>query len=295
MKKLSPWQADLLLLAVAFTWGVTFIIVKKALQDISPFAFLAIRFTMAFLFLLLFDKQCRKTPRSQTYPFLYNKKVLHAGGVIGFFLFSGYAFQTAGLQYTSASNAAFITGLSVVLVPLLSTCFTKRLPNPYVLLGALVAALGLGLLTLEKGYSLQKGDLLILLCAFSFAMHIISVGHYTGQFEAASLSILQIGLVGLLSCGAVYLIPGESWPATWTLNIWIALLLTAIPATSLAILVQNSVQQYTSPARTAIVFSMEPVFGALSAWYLAGESFTQQGLWGAALVLVGMLLAELKN
>ncbi|QNB47564.1 EamA family transporter [Thermanaerosceptrum fracticalcis] len=286
MTKLAPWQADLLLLGVAATWGATFITVKNALGGISPFVFITIRFTLAFLFLLLIYR-----PEKE----LLKRRNLRAGVIIGLFLFGGYAFQTVGLQYTSAANAGFITGLSVVLVPLLSIFISKKYPNLYVLGGALAASLGLGLMTLDEHLSFHPGDLLILLCAVSFALHIITIGIFAPHQDTTILTVTQIGFVALLSLILTFFLPQETWQITWRKDLWIALGLTAIPATSLAILIQNRVQQYTSPARTAIIFATEPVFGAFFAWYFGGEILTGQAVWGAALVLTGMLLAELKE
>ncbi len=285
MTKLAAWQADLLLLGVAATWGATFITVKNALSGISPFVFITMRFTLAFLFLLLLYRPKELLKRSN----------LRAGVMIGFFLFGGYALQTVGLQYTSAANAGFITGLSVVLVPILNIFISKKYPSFYVLGGALAASLGLALMTLDEHLIFHLGDLLILLCAVSFALHIITIGIFAPQQDTTVLTVTQIGLVAVLSSILTFFLPQENWQITWRKDLWLALGLTAIPATSLAILIQNRVQQYTSPARTAIIFATEPVFGAFFAWYSGGEILTTRALWGAALVLLGMLIAELKK
>ena len=286
MTKLAAWQADLLLLGVAAIWGATFITVKNVLGGISPFVFISIRFTLAFLFLLLIFRPGKE---------LLKKDNLKAGGIIGLFLFGGYALQTVGLKYTSAAKAGFITGLSVVLVPLLSIFISKKLPNLYVMGGALLASSGLALMTLDEHLSFHLGDLLILLCALSFALHIITIGIFAPRGDTTILTIMQIGLVALLSFLLTFFLPQESWRITWQKDVWISLGLTSIPATSLAILIQNRVQQYTSPSRTAIIFATEPVFGAFFAWYYGGEILTTRALWGAALILSGMLLAELRE
>lgn len=286
MRNLKAWQADLLLLAVAFVWGTTFVLVKKALGGITPFTFLAVRFLLAFIFLYLIYRPGQK---------LFHKQLLVAGATIGIFLFAGYAFQTVGLQYTSAANAGFITGLSVILVPFFSVFLTRQLPNLYVVCGALLATGGLALLTLNPDLALQKGDLLVFFCACAFALHIIFVGRYATRVDPTLLSMLQILLVGLLSALMAVASPTESLPTAWTGELWIALGITAILATSLALLIQNSVQRFTSPARTAIIFATEPVFAALTAYTYGGEELTGKALVGAVLVLAGILLAELKG
>lgn len=277
-------KADLALLGVAFIWGVTFVVVQDALSDIGPYYFLAVRFLLAFLFLLIiFFKQFRRLDR----------ETLTAGCLIGLFLFAGYAFQTVGLKYTSASNAGFITGLSVVLVPVFHALATRRLPNIFVAAGVFSAAVGLALLSLGKNLQINYGDLLVLFCAVCFAMQIILVGHYASRHNPNLLAAIQIGIVSLVSFvfGAVT----ENMPAHFTRPVWVAFLLTAIPATSLAFLIQNKMQRFTSSTHTAIIFSMEPVFAALTAFFAAGESLTLRQAAGCALILGGMLLAELKG
>jgi len=286
VKHLRAWQADLLLLAVAFIWGATFVLVKDALNDITPLTFISIRFILAFLFLYLLYRPGKE---------ILAWPVLKAGFAIGFWLFAGYAFQTVGLQYTSAANAGFITGLSVILVPFFSIRLTKVLPNRYVVGGALMAVAGLTLMTLGPDLVLQKGDVLVFFCACAFALHIIFVGRYAQEHNTIHLALLQILAVGLLSAFLAVLFPWEALPAVWTGQVWLALGVTAILATALAFLVQNSVQRFTSPSRTAIIFAMEPVFAALTAYTYGGEELTAKALLGAALVLAGIILAELKG
>lgn len=283
MKKPTAWQADCLLLFVAFIWGTTFIVVKNALVDITPYAFLALRFFVAFFSLVFF---CRP------YRSLIAPDVLKSGGLIGLFLFMGYAFQTIGLQYTKASNAAFITGLSVVLVPLFAVYINKQKLASKNYFGAITAAFGIFLLSFDGSYSLHKGDFLILLCACSFALHIISIGRYSEKHDTILLAAVQIAVVAAVSTVLTFLLPSESWPRFWSGNVLIALGVTAVPATSLALFIQTRMQKYTSPSRVAIIFAMEPVFGALSAWYLGGEILGMRALLGAVFVLLGIIIVE---
>lgn len=276
----SRW-ADFTLLLVTLVWGSTFVIVKRAIEDLPPFPFLAIRFGLAFISLL---------------PFLWverqhiSKETLMKGAAVGVFLFSGYAWQTVGLQYTTASNAGFITGLSIVIVPTLVTITTRRLPRPSLLLGILSALIGLALLSLGDHLQLNKGDIMVLACAVSFALHIFLVGRYAPHTNATVLASVQILTVSILSSLGSLLLPQP--PIHFTSAAWIALLVTAIPATSLAFFAQTKMQQFTTSTHTALIFSMEPVFSAITAFLVAGEVFTLKGLIGAGLVLGGMLIAE---
>lgn len=275
-------KADLSLLAVTLIWGVTFVVVKDALDHIGPYYFIAIRFAIACLFLcaVYYKQLAGITP-----------KEIQAGVLIGLFLFGGYAFQTVGLKYTGAANAGFITGLSVILVPLYFAFHYKRLPSVNLSVGALSAVAGLALLSLSDSLTFNYGDLLVFFCAICFAGHIIMVGKFSSNFNPVMLTIIQIGTVSLISFLAG--ISMEKVPETITETVWWALLLTAVPATSLAFLIQNKVQKYTSTTHTAIIFTMEPVFAGLGAYILAGEVLSPRQLAGCFLILAGMLAAEL--
>jgi drug/metabolite transporter (DMT)-like permease len=276
--------ADLLLLLVALIWGLTFPAIKDALDAITPFAFLTIRFSIACLFLLvLYPKNMVKISRT----------TLIAGLIIGTALFLGYGLQTVGIQYTTASNAAFITGLAVVLVPIINIPFSKKLPTKFALLGAISAAFGLSLLSLGSGFNMNYGDFLMFLCAIAFATHIVLVSKYAPKIDTTLLTIIQISAVALFS--GITTAAFETFVIRFTREVWIGLAICAIPATALAYWIQNKVQQYTSPARTAIIFSMEPVFGAIFSYFWLGELLTTKGFIGCGFVLLGMLLAELKG
>lgn len=276
--------ANLSLLAVTAVWGATFIVVKQATEDLPPYPFLAIRFAIAFLTLL---------------PFVWGKRrhlswtAVWKGLGLGCFLFGGYATQTIGLQYTTASNAGFITGLSVVIVPLLVSITTRKFPSPTLLLGILSAVTGLALLSLGDDLSLNSGDSIVLLCTIFFALHIFLVGRYAPTENAAILAAGQIFAVSLLSTIFSLFFPQPS--SHFTPYAWFGILLTAIPATSLAFYIQTKMQQFTTPTQTALICSAEPVFSALFAFLLAGEILPMRGLFGAALVLFGMLIAEFRG
>ncbi|MHB1654018.1 MAG: DMT family transporter [Desulfitobacteriaceae bacterium] len=280
MRTLPRLWADFSLVLVTLIWGATFVVVKRAIADLPPFPFLTIRFALAFLSLLPLINWRQH----------FNKQAALKGLGIGIFLFSGYAWQTIGLQYTSASNAGFITGLSVVLVPAIVSLTTRTLPRPTLLFGVLSATVGLALLSLNQDFRLNRGDLFILMCAVSFALHIFLVGRYSPQTDAVVLTAAQILAATLLSAFASFVFPQP--PLHFTGNVWIGILLTAIPATSLAFFVQTKMQQFTSPSHTALILASEPVFSALFAFLLAGETLTSRGLLGAGLVLIGMLVAE---
>lgn len=277
-------KAELALLAVSFIWGTTFVLVKEALSSIGPFTFLGLRFLAAFLFLALVTKSALSD---------FNRSTIKAGLIIGVFLLAGYLLQTLGLQFTTASKAGFITGLSVVIVPIIYSIYTLTWPSLASVVSVGLATAGLFLLTVEKGMYITSGDLLVLGCAFAFAMHIIMVDRYTRKYNPLVLTTIQIGFVA-----AVTLLLGlglEPWPPVFSAPVVEALVITSIPATALAFLIQNAMQKYTTPTRTAIILITEPVFAYGFAHFWAGETLALRGLVGCLLIITGMLLSELKN
>jgi drug/metabolite transporter (DMT)-like permease len=279
---IRQWQADTLLLLVALIWGSTFVLVKRSVAHFPVFAFLSLRFALAAVMLLiLFSQRLRDVHRAE----------ICAGMAIGLFLFAGYAFQTFGLRYTSASKAAFITGLSVVMVPILSTWLFKRAPKREAMGGVLLSTVGLALLTLEGDLRPAYGDWLVLGCAICFALHITTVSAFAPRIDAMALTTIQVAAAALLS-GAVSLAT-ENWPWPVSTDIWMAATLTGALATAFAYGVQNSMQTRTTATHTALIFATEPVFAAAFARLLAGERLSTWGVVGSALILLGMLLAEL--
>lgn len=285
MKKLNPLTADIALLGVAIVWGATFVVVKNAIEIVPVYQFLVIRFLISFL--LLF-------PAVFTSLKSITAKEIKYGVILGVFLFMGYAFQTIGLQYTSASKAGFITGMAVVLVPIFSWMLFNEVPGKIVIFGTFLAFLGLGLLSLQGSLNIEYGDLLVLGCAVSFAFHITYVSKFAGQGRTTILTIIQIAMVALLSLP--FSIMQEGWPRIyWTTDLLTAIIITGLFATTIAFFLQTYMQRFTSAAHTALIFSTEPVFAALFAYLLIGEILSPRGILGGALILLGMLISETSN
>ena len=226
------------------------------------------------------------------------REEIFAGLRLGFFMFAGYAFQTAGLQYTSASNSGFVTGSSVVLVPLLFGIFWGHRLTAWVYLGALAAGFGLYYLTIpvEGVAHLNKGDVLTFVAAASYAVHIILVSEYTKQHSASALSVLQViacaGMAWIMTgiAAAIRWQPARFVPS-WSLLIGISV--CAVFATAVAFSIQLWAQQYTTPGHAAILFTLEPVFAVLTSYLFLGERLRMRAIFGAAFVLAGILIAEL--
>jgi drug/metabolite transporter (DMT)-like permease len=276
--------ADAALLLVAAVWGLTFVTVKNAINLLPPFTFNFYRFALAAVVMGAFALPRRRE---------LTKAAVKAGVLLGIFLFLGYSFQTFGLLYTTASNAGFITGLSVIFVPLFSTLINKEKPGGGVISGALCAAAGLALISGFGVTEFNVGDLLVLCCAFSFALHIIYVGKFTALYSTVWLVALQIGVVAV--CSGFFSLFLESDSNTFQPAVWPALIITALFATSFAFFVQNYMQRFTSPSHTAIILTSEPVFSAVFSVLLLQESLTPYAYWGGALIVLGMLLSEVKT
>jgi len=275
-------QADLALVLVTFIWGTTFILVKDALNDVAPFTFLAMRFGLA---TVLLAAVCPlKLLRN-------GRKALGPGFVVGCSLFAGYAFQTVGLMYTSASHAAFVTSLSVVIVPVMAALAFGQPSSRGAWAGVCFAVVGLALLTLDEGLAPNKGDVLVLFCAISFALQIILVGRYTRSTDPVALATVQIATVSLLSLIAAVAL--DPVPAPPTAKVWTALVITGAFATSFALLVQATVQRFTTATHTGLIMSLEPAFAAVFNYVYAGEALAPRAMFGGALILAGMILAEL--
>jgi drug/metabolite transporter (DMT)-like permease len=290
----KPWFADFNLVLVAFVWGTTFVIVQKAIAFLEPYSFNTIRFSLAAVILLFIIYFFKRT----SFNGFKNKNLLKSGSILGFWLFLGYGFQTVGLLYTTSSKAGFITGLSVVLVPLLSFMFLKQKLNWQIGLSSFIAVIGLYLLTIHNSFSLNIGDGYVLLCAFSFALHIVFTGKFAKSFDALCLTVVQLFTVSLLSF--ITALFTENWKDIFAANmvfkpeVITALLITSLFATALAFLAQTYFQSFTTPARVALIFAMEPVFAAITAFIVQGEILGTKALTGCILILFGMILSEIK-
>jgi len=281
-------KAHLLLLAATFVWGSTFIVIKSALSDATPLVFNAVRMVIASLVLCaIFFRQLRALPVG----------ALRAGFEIGTLMWLGYEFQTAGLLYTSASKSAFLTGVSVVLVPLLLAILWRRHINRYTLAGVATAFIGLYLLCVPHAQglsltSLNRGDLLTLACAIAFAFQIIVLGRRAQHFGFAQLVPVEIAVCAIWMLVSIPIAEPHghirfNLPMLWALGV------TAMLGTVGCFIVQAWAQRFTPPTHTALIFSLEPVFAGLTSYVLIGERLGQRALLGAALILVGVLASEL--
>jgi drug/metabolite transporter (DMT)-like permease len=277
--------AEALLVWNALIWGATFVVVKSALAGISPLYFLALRFSLATVALLVLFRGVGKGARDW--------KSVGAGVLIGSLLFAGYLTQTLGLRLTSAPKSAFITGLCSVLVPVLAAVVYKIRPQVAEVAGLLVATAGMGLMTLHGSLgAISRGDLLTLLCAFAFAAHIVTLGHYSGQVSFELLSVTQIATSAVWSWALLWWM--EKPRVEWRPSVVCAILVTGLLATALAFTIQAWAQRYTTSTRTALIYMLEPVTAWLTSYFLTGEGLSGRAAAGAGLILGGVVLVEVK-
>ena len=286
-------RAHLLLIAVVLVWGSTFTVIKDALGDISPLLFNLLRMMLASLAMAAVYR--RRLAR-------LNRRVVASGAVVGLFLAGGYEFQTAGLRLTTPSKSAFITGLVVVLVPLLSAVRVLRVsgmhaPRWNAWLGALTAFSGIVLLTVPAGAplgiaSVDRGDLLTLGCSVSFALHMIALAHTSPRVPYEQLALLQIGFAALFM--ALCLPVFEPHPVFHpTARVGVALAVSSLLATAAAFTIQSWAQQFLPPTHTAVILTLEPVFAWLTSFLLLGERLGLRSGAGALLILSGIAVTEM--
>ncbi|USK37649.1 DMT family transporter [Cytobacillus firmus] len=284
--------ADVSLLLVAFVWGTTFVLVQNAIAFLEPFSFNGVRFFLAALilggWLVIFErKQIKKMDR----------KLLISGVIMGLFLFIGYTFQTIGLLHTTSSKAGFITGLSVVMVPVFSLMLLKIKPGFNAIIGVSIATAGLYFLTMTDNAPLNIGDAYVLICAVGFALHIIFTGKYSSKYPALLLTVIQVSTVAVLS--VIFALITEDWQQAletevlFKANVVTALIVTSLFATAIAFFAQTAFQKYTTPTRVALIFAMEPVFAAAAGFMWANERLSFSALAGCLLIFAGMIFAEL--
>jgi drug/metabolite transporter (DMT)-like permease len=277
-------RADLALLLVTLLWGLTFPLIRSALQDLDPFWFIALRFALAalvFLPLLLSVPAARAGLRRAWLP----------GLALAVIAWASYFSQVLGLRTVGAGRAAFITGTSVILVPLMSPLFRAGRPGRIDLVAALVATLGMYLLTDPRGSGFTSGDAWILLCAVMYAVYIHTLQKVLrSDPHELSLAFVQIAGVGL--CASL-LIPAAASGPVLSKSVVIALLFCAVFATVGTFWLQTRYQRRTTPERVALIFAMEPVFASVFAYLLLGETLGLLAVAGGLLILVAVIGAEL--
>jgi drug/metabolite transporter (DMT)-like permease len=277
-------RANALLIIVTMIWGSSFLIVQHTLTLVGPFTFLAMRFGFAVLVLA----------------FLFRKRLIHityseilTGSIIGLFLFASYAFQTVSLQYTTSSQAGFISGMYVPLVAILAIPLLKQRPTLGGILGIVLSMSGLVLLSLKNGLQITigPGEILALACAFASALHVICISKFAPKADAVNLTIVQIALTAVLSLIAMPIAREPlSLPA---FPVWGSALFLGVVATAFCLAVMNWVQQFVSSTEAAMFYALELVWVSVLG-HFAGDNLTLLGWIGCGCMLSSMVVGELR-
>ncbi len=278
-------QAHSLLLLAAAIWGFSFVGQERAMEHLSPLAFNAVRFAIGGLVLLHWaGKIALRRDLLST---------LRAGSVLGVILFAGSWLQQAGIQDvdTGAGDAGFITGLYVVLVPILGLAFGRKTTR-WIWVGVVFAFVGLYFLSVRDGLTMSRGDLLVLLGAFCWTFHILLIDKYTRHHQPLHLAAVQFLVCSALN-GVFMVALGESiaWQAATAA--WLPILYCGLFATAIGFTLQIVAQEHAHPSTAGILLSGEMIFAAIGGWLLLGERMDARAALGAALMMIGILLAQL--
>jgi drug/metabolite transporter (DMT)-like permease len=296
MRKYFP---ETMLMINTLIWGATFVIIKSALTNVSPLLFISLRFLTATLILLPFAFKMFRN---------INRQIFWDGIFLGLLYFIGFTTQTAGLKYTTATKSAFITGTFIIFTPVFQVLIERRSPAKRVLLGILLALTGLIFLT-SKGDSLlgvfseisesfNIGDFLTLLCALFFALYLVYLDIISKRNDYKPLVFLQVVVTGILGLLFSFLFNGwkiETIEFSFSSSLLFAVLYTSIFATVLTTVIQTKYQKFVTPSVAGIIFSFEPIFAAVFAFFVMNEKISNFGLLGCALIFTGLLVSEVLN
>lgn len=277
-------KADLALLTITVFWGAGFPATKIAIQTIPPFYHIGFRFFIASLLLsLIFHKKLKKLDR----------EIIKPAFILSLLLFGTYAFQTVGIQYTTASKSGFFSGLAVLFVPIFSIFYLKTKLEIRSIIGVISATFGLFLLSYAGGnFDFNIGDFLTILCSVAYAWQLLLTGTFVKDQDATLLSIAQLFFVSVF--GIAFALIFESFPSAVSVPSFWSLMFSAVFCTAFAFLVQTTMQKFTSASHVALIFTMEPVFGALTSFLVLGEVLGPRGILGGLFIIAAMLITELR-
>ena len=278
--------ATILLILTTLLWGTSFIITKILTQEVPIFLYLGLRFLIAIIGLFPYFIKIKQV----------NKRILLWGSITGLIYFLAIVFQTIGLQTTTAGKAAFITGLSTIMVPFIAWLGFKRSLNKRIWIAVFVSIIGMAFLLLEGEAGIIIGDILVLVCAVLYAIFIILNDKFVNLIDVYLYSIVQLLIISLFCFVSSFLINESYSASSIELGYWVVIIYMGIVVTTGTFIFQNWGQQHQGPAQTAIIFTLEPVFAVLFASFIIGnETMTILGWLGCGLIFVAILITVLKT
>ncbi|WNS76258.1 DMT family transporter [Bacillus sp. DTU_2020_1000418_1_SI_GHA_SEK_038] len=281
---MNAFKADLMMFFVTICWGSSYLFMKMGLDTLSEFNLIALRFGLAFLLAAaLFYRRLRHVDR----------ETLKFSIILGSILFLIFTMLTYGLKTTTTSNAGFLVSLTVIFVPILNTFVFKNKIDLNLKLSILIALTGIAFLTVQLPFHVLPGDLLCVMCAFLYAIHIIITGHAAPKVDTLNLGIIQLGVAGFW--GLLFSVIFENPVLPSTKEGWISILALSILCSALGFIIQTVAQKYTSAARTGLIFSLEPVFAALFGYLFIQEIMSGKEFFGAFLVLFSIVFTTIRR
>ncbi|CDM70185.1 putative membrane protein [Clostridium bornimense] len=289
--KNKRFYGNLMLILTALIWGSSFVAQSVGMDYIGPFTFNAIRCIIGGIVLipiiLVMDKVKKESKTKNN-----NKQLILGGILCGIALFIGSTFQQFGISFTSVGKAGFITALYIVLVPLLGILFKKKV-SLKIWLSVFISLIGLYLLCITENFSIGKGDLLVLFCAFFFAIHILLIDYFSPKVNGVKMSCIQFFVAGIISVFPMAIF--ESPTLASILLAWAPILYAGVLSCGVAYTLQVVAQKNTDPTVASLLLSLESVFAVISGWFILGESLSLKELIGCILVFIAIILAQLPN
>lgn len=277
-------KADLMLLVVTLCWGVSYIMMDICLEEMGALTLNAFRFILAFLVAVAISFPKLKS---------VNKTTIKYAFLVGLSLVFVYIGVTFGVKYTSLSNSGFLCALTVVFTPFFAFIFKKQIPDKKIVIVVLMCLVGIALMTLNEQLKMAVGDVLCLMCAFAYAVDLLITETAVSKEEvnAFQLGVFQLGFTGILMLILSFIFEEPVLPSTSAC--WISAVFLAVFCTGVAFIVQAVAQQYTTASHVGVIFTLEPVFAGIVAFFFAGEVLLLRAYFGAVLMLIGLLLMEI--
>ncbi len=273
-------KANLMILGATIFWGTSYTLSKIGIGSFGVFNLIAIRFLLGFTVSLIALRRYIEV----------GKKTLFYSLGLGSVLFMAFAAMTLALRYTTASNVGFLTGSLVIIVPIISALLFREKVERKVLGGSLSALLGIGLITLDNELGMNRGDILALLGAIMFALHIVLTGRFTKKVNSISLGVLQLSIVGILSL--VVSVVSEGFHLPSSRDLWFIVLFLSLICTAFGYIAQTVAQQAASSEVTGLLISLEPLFSAITAYFVLGEVMSGRSVWGGVILLASVVSVQ---
>lgn len=292
MKKVSKIKGNIILMLTAFIWGTAFVAQSVGMEYVGPFTFITTRYIIGGIFLIpciyLLDgfnkKKVQETNINQ------RKNLIIGGTLCGVALFIASSFQQIGMQYTTVGKSGFITALYIIIVPMLGIVFKKKVQGR-VWISVVISIIGLYLLCINENFYISRGDLLTLMCAFCFSIHILVIDKFSPIVDGVKMSCIQFFVAGIL--GVIPMCIFENPNISNLLQAYSSILYAGVMSSGVAYTLQIIGQKYTSPVMATLIMSLESVFAALSGWMILGEVFSIKEFCGCALVFIAIIFAQL--